>query len=55
LQMPANMHTVETQYEDVPFDMTFHIDSEGNGYNFGFGMNWSGIIMDARNEKYTIE
>lgn len=55
MQMPANMHTVETQYEDVPFDMTFHIDSEGNGYNFGFGMNWSGIINDARNEKYAIE
>jgi len=55
MQMPANMHIVETQYEDVPFDMTFHIDSEGNGYNFGFGMNWSGIINDARNEKYTIE
>ena len=55
LQMPANMHTVETQYEDVPFDMTFHIDSEGNGYNFGFGMNWSGIINDARNEKYGIK
>jgi beta-glucosidase len=55
MQMPANMHTVETQYEDVPFDMAFHIDSEGNGYNFGFGMNWSGIINDARNEKYAIE
>ncbi len=52
LQMPANMHVVETQYEDVAFDMTFHIDTEGNGYDFGFGMNWSGVIKDARTEKY---
>jgi len=50
--MPSNMYTVETQYEDVPFDMTCHEDSEGNVYDFGFGLNWSGVIKDARTEKY---
>jgi beta-glucosidase len=52
LQMPADMKTVETQYEDVPFDMTCHTDSEGNVYDFGFGLNWNGLIKDTRTEKY---
>ena len=52
MQMPLNMKTVETQKEDVPFDMTCHVDSEGNTYDFGFGLNWSGVIKDARVEKY---
>ena len=55
LQMPADMKTVELQKEDVPFDMTCHIDSEGNSYDFGFGMNWRGVIKDARVEKYKIQ
>jgi beta-glucosidase len=52
MQMPSDMKTVETQKEDVPFDMICHVDSEGNTYDFGFGMNWNGIIKDARVEKY---
>jgi beta-glucosidase len=52
MQMPADMKTVELQKEDVPFDMTCHTDSEGNVYDFGFGMNWTGVIKDARVEKY---
>jgi len=52
LQMPANMETVEKQFEDVPFDMIPHKDSEGNTYDFGYGLNWSGVIKDARTEKY---
>jgi beta-glucosidase len=52
LQMPANMYTVEKQDEDVPFDMECYIDSEENIYDFGFGLNWSGVIKDARTEKY---
>lgn len=55
LQMPANMETVETQQEDVPFDMECHVDSEGNVYDFGFGLNWKGIINDARTQKYAIK
>jgi beta-glucosidase len=51
-QMPADMKTVELQKEDVPFDMTCHTDADGNTYDFGFGLNWSGVIKDARVEKY---
>lgn len=52
LQIPANMTTVETQKEDMPFDMIPHVDLEGNVYDFGFGLNWKGLIQDQRNEKY---
>jgi beta-glucosidase len=52
LQMPADMKTVEEQKEDVPQDMTCHVDSEGNTYDFAFGMNWTGVIKDARVDKY---
>ena len=51
-QMPVDMKTVELQKEDVPFDMTCHTDSEGNIYDFGFGLNWGGVIKDARTAKY---
>jgi beta-glucosidase len=52
MQMPANMKTVETQKEDVPFDMECYKDSTGNVYDFGFGLNWKGVINDARTKKY---
>lgn len=52
LQMPADMKTVELQSEDVPFDMECYKDSEGHSYNFGYGLNWSGVINDARTQKY---
>lgn len=52
MQMPANMSTVEKQFEDVPFDMEVHQDSDGNHYDFGFGLNWSGVIKDERVTKY---
>lgn len=52
VQMPASMATVEKQQEDVPRDMECHIDTEGNIYDFGFGLNWKGVINDARTEKY---
>ncbi len=52
MQMPLDMKTVEAQKEDVPFDMICHVDSEGNTYDFGFGLNWNGVIKDARGEKY---
>ncbi|MDR0429831.1 MAG: glycoside hydrolase family 3 C-terminal domain-containing protein [Tannerellaceae bacterium] len=51
-QMPANMGTVERQCEDVPYDMECHHDSEGNEYDFGYGLNWKGVINDARTAKY---
>lgn len=52
MQMPADMKTVEKQAEDVPYDLTCHKDSEGNIYDFGFGLNWKGVIKDARVLKY---
>lgn len=52
LQMPENMSTVEKQFEDVPRDMKSFTDSEGNTYDFAFGLNWSGVINDDRVKKY---
>lgn len=52
LQIPANMQTVESQLEDVPRDMQPHVDTEAHKYDFGFGLNWQGVIKDARTEKY---
>ncbi|MFV8324700.1 glycoside hydrolase family 3 N-terminal domain-containing protein [Flavobacterium sp. ZS1P14] len=54
LQMPLNMSTVEKQMEDVPHDMTPYTDSNGNVYDFGFGLNWKGVIKDKRTEKYIV-
>lgn len=51
-QMPANMNTVETQAEDTPRDMDCYRDADGHVYDFAFGMNWSGVIDDARVKKY---
>lgn len=44
LQLPADMKTVEEQKEDVAFDMKCYKDSEGHVYDFGFGMDFSGVI-----------
>jgi len=52
LQMPVNMQTVEEQKEDVPQDMRCHVDTEGNLYDFAYGLNWKGVINDARTAKY---
>lgn len=52
MQIPADMETVEEQFEDVPLDMRCHVDAAGNTYDFGFGMNWSGVIDDERVRKY---
>jgi len=51
-QMPAHMKTVEEQFEDVPHDMEVYVDSAGNAYQFSYGLNWSGVIRDARTIKY---
>ncbi len=52
MQMPANMSTVEKQMEDVPRDMIPYKDSNGHVYDFGYGLNWKGVINDVRVKKY---
>lgn len=51
-QMPADMDTVEASYEDVSRDLECYVDSEGNSYDFCFGLNWSGVIDDERTKTY---
>lgn len=51
-QMPASMEAVEAQAEDTPRDMQCYCDADGNTYDFAFGLNWSGVINDARVERY---
>jgi beta-glucosidase len=51
-QLPANMQTVEEQYEDTPHDMQPYVDADGNAYDFAFGLSWAGVISDARTVKY---
>ena len=36
---PIDMDTVEANAEDVPFDLTPYVDSEGNAWEFGYGLN----------------
>jgi beta-glucosidase len=52
LQMPKDMTTVELQQEDVPFDMNCYQDADGHTYDFGYGLDWKGVIQDSRNTKY---
>ena len=52
VQFPADMQTVEQQFEDTPRDMKCHQDTDGNIYDFAFGLNWSGVIDDERVQKY---
>lgn len=49
---PKDMLTVEAQREDVGRDMTPYTDTDGNAYDFAFGLNWKGKISDWRTEKY---
>lgn len=52
MQQPINMETVESQLEDIAQDMDCYMDSEGNTYDFAFGLNWTGQIRDERTLKY---
>lgn len=46
IQFPADMDTVEAQLEDVAKDVTPYTDAAGNAYDYGFGLNWSGVIAE---------
>ena len=52
IQFPADMETVEKQFEDTPRDMKCYMDADGNVYDFAFGLNWNGVINDERVLKY---
>ena len=54
MQLPASMDTVEKQCEDRPHDMECYRDSEGNVYDFAFGMSWNGVISDERVKRYAL-
>ncbi|WP_312369552.1 glycoside hydrolase family 3 protein [Lachnoclostridium sp.] len=51
-QMPKDMKTVEEQKEDLAHDMECYIDEEGHKYDFAYGMNFNGIIIDERVKTY---
>ena len=52
VQLPKDMAAVEVHCEDKPLDITPYTDSIGNKYDFGFGLNWSGVIKDKRITRY---
>lgn len=52
MQFPANMDTVEANYEDVALDLDCYVDSQGNTYDFAYGLNWTGVISDERVKQY---
>jgi ATPase subunit of ABC transporter with duplicated ATPase domains len=54
-KMSKDVENLEKQLEDVPHDMIPYQDANGNVYDFGFGLNWKGVIKDARTEKYSIK
>ena len=55
MQQPASMEAVEAQQEDVPRDVECYVDSDGNTYDFAYGLNWSGVIDDERVQTYSAE
>jgi beta-glucosidase len=55
MQMPLNMSVVEKQFEDKPHDMIPYKDEQGHLYDFGYGLNWKGVIHDARTIKYAVK
>lgn len=51
ITMPRSMNHIEMSAEDVP-DTTPYVDADNNVYQFGFGLNYSGRIVDERTEQY---
>ena len=53
MDMPVSMKAVEEQCEDVAHDFACYKDADGNTYRFAYGLNWNGVINDARVQKYS--
>lgn len=51
-ELPASMEAVERHSEDCPHDIEPYVDADGNACRFGYGLNWSGPIRDARTARY---
>jgi beta-glucosidase len=51
-QMPKDMETVEAQAEDLARDMVPYTGSDGNTWDFAYGLNWHGVIRDERVARY---
>lgn len=43
IQIPKDMETVEAHCEDRALDLGVHVDSEGNKYDYGFGLSYENI------------
>jgi len=52
VQLPISMDEVEVHCEDKPLDMKAYTDEAGHCYDFGYGLNWNGVIEDERKKKY---
>lgn len=46
IQIPKDMDAVELQSEDRALDMETYIDSEGHNYDYGYGMNYEGVLPE---------
>lgn len=51
-EMPASMDAIEEHCEDKPHDIRPYVDSDGNVYEFGYGLGYHGRIADERTERY---
>ena len=49
------MRACYTSATDTPRDLDCYTDANGSTYDFGFGMNWSGVISDDRTAKYCVK
>ncbi len=54
-QQPKDMRACYTSATDTPRDLDCYTDANGSTYDFGFGMNWSGVISDDRTAKYCVK
>jgi len=52
VQLPCDMAAVEKHCEDKPLDMKAYCDTAGHCYDFGYGLDWNGVIRDQRTARY---
>jgi beta-glucosidase len=52
LPLPASMDAVEAHAEDLGFDCSVYSDAVGHAYDFGYGLDYSGVIADERTARF---